>query len=59
MLGFEVGSDVIQRDGYNSKKEFVQDLCSRLEAEFNAHSAKAGITKEQALKLNQAEGNHD
>jgi hypothetical protein len=50
VLGFKVVSDVIQRDGYNSKGEFVDDLCSRLEAEFNAHSANAGIPKRQALK---------
>jgi hypothetical protein len=50
VLGFNVGSDVIRRDGYNSKKEFMDDLCSRLEAQFNAHSANAGILKRQALK---------
>jgi hypothetical protein len=50
VLGFEAGSDVIQRDGYSSKKEFLDDLCSRLEAEFNAQSANAGIPKQQALK---------
>ncbi len=50
VLGFNVGSDVIQRDGYNSKGEFMDDLCSRLEAEFNAHSSNAGIPKRQALK---------
>lgn len=49
VLGFKAGSDAIQRDGYDSKSEFVDDLCSRLEAQFNAHSAK-GISKRQALK---------
>jgi hypothetical protein len=52
-LGFKVGSDAIKRDGYNSKGEFVDDLCSRLEAQFSAHSANAGIPKRQALKPNE------
>jgi hypothetical protein len=50
VLGFEVGSDVIRRDGYNSKKEFLDDLCSKLESEFNAHSSKAGALKKPALR---------
>jgi len=45
-----VGSEMIQRDGYSSKGEFIDDLCSRLEAQFNAQSANAGIPKRQALK---------
>jgi hypothetical protein len=49
VLGFEVGSDVIRRDGYNSKKEFLDDLCSQLESKFNAHSSKAGVLKKPAL----------
>jgi hypothetical protein len=50
VLGFKVGSEMIQRDGYSSKGEFIDDLCSRLEAQFNAQSANAGIPKRQALK---------
>jgi len=49
VLGFEVGTDVIRRDGYNSKKEFLDDLCSQLESAFKVHSSKAGVLKKPFL----------
>src|SRR6266478_9041297 len=33
LLGFQLGKNVIPRGGYNSHKQFVQDLTSRLEIE--------------------------
>jgi hypothetical protein len=35
LLGFTPGIHLIQRDGYNCKKEFVDGVCRRLDAEFN------------------------
>ena len=34
LLGFAAGIHVIQRNGYASKKELVNSLCSRLKTEF-------------------------
>lgn len=51
LLGFGVGSEVVRRDGYNSKEEFVGDLCSQLETEFAAHSAKAAVPKKPVWTL--------
>lgn len=35
LLGFTPEIHLLRRDGYNCKKEFVDDLCRRLEDEFN------------------------
>jgi len=40
LLRCAVGADVIHRAGYKCKEEFVDDLCSRLELEFNSHISR-------------------
>jgi hypothetical protein len=40
LLGCTIGADLICPAGYQSKKEFVDDLCSRLEMEFNSHMSR-------------------
>jgi hypothetical protein len=49
LLGFKLRPDVLRREGYDSKEEFVNDLCSRLKAEFRrlqaAHTPSVRVCK--------------
>jgi len=40
LLGCTVGADLICPAGYQCKKKFVDDLCSRLELEFNSRVSR-------------------
>jgi len=41
LLGFTVDAGVLRRDGYETRKKFINDLCSRLKAEFNDQCSRA------------------
>ena len=46
LLGFAAGIHVIQRNGYASKKEFVNSLCRRLKVEFDKRAdRKNGLSE--------------
>jgi hypothetical protein len=50
LLGFAAGIHVIQRDGYNSREEFVNSLCHRLRAEFDKRADQQNGLREGECK---------
>jgi hypothetical protein len=40
LLGFKASTDVLRREGYDSRTKFVNELCSRLKAEAKNRNAQ-------------------
>jgi hypothetical protein len=44
IVGFEPTKGVIRRGGYKNRQEFVQDMCSRVEAEHRVRTSRPPLT---------------
>lgn len=43
IVGFEPTKGVIRRGGYKNRQEFIQDMCSRVEAEYRVRTGKPPV----------------